>query len=122
MGPHNSIVRDLDGTLLNGTRKGQLVSNNPSAVNSSAGVDCNFSKSMNGYTCPNNKDYPDTYEWKLLAFESVDDKWKEQLYRPFHLYNTDYYNIFTPMMDTDMAEYDISGDRKPLYSGIVKMK
>jgi len=25
------------------------------------------------------------------------------------------------MMDTDMAEYDISGDRKPLYSGIVKM-
>lgn len=54
MGPHNSIVRDLDGTLLNGTVKGQLVSNNPSAVNSSAGVDCKFSKSMNGYTCPNN--------------------------------------------------------------------
>lgn len=24
------------------------------------------------------------------------------------------------MMDTDMAEYDISGDRKPLYSGIIK--
>jgi len=37
------------------------------------------------------------------------------------MYNNDYYNIFTPMMDTDMAEYDISGDRKPLYSGIVKM-
>jgi len=24
------------------------------------------------------------------------------------------------MMDSDMAEYDISGDRKPMYSGIVK--
>lgn len=75
MGPHNSIVRDLDGTLLNGTIKGQLVSNNPSAVNSSAGVDCKFSKSMNGYTCPNNNENPDKYNWKLLAFESVDDKW-----------------------------------------------
>jgi len=54
-----------------------LISNNPSAVNISAGVDCMFSKSMNGYTCPNKKDSPDAFEWKLLAFESVDSKWKE---------------------------------------------
>jgi len=30
--------------------------------------------------------------------------------------------MLTPNMDSDMAEYDISGDRYPRYSSIVKLK
>jgi hypothetical protein len=54
-----------------------MVSNNPRAVNSSAGATCTFLKSMNGYICPNSIQTPDNFEWKLLTFESVDDKWRE---------------------------------------------
>ena len=62
------------------------------------------------------------FDWSLMTIEHTEKTWKGFLFRPYHLYNDAFYNILTPNMDSDMAEYDISGDRYPRYSSIVKLK
>ncbi len=49
LGPHNRIIRDLDGSILEGP--GSIISNNTKAINTTA--NCKFVPSWRGYQCPN---------------------------------------------------------------------
>jgi len=54
-----------------------------------------------------------------VAWEVLD--WKKDIFRPFILNNTNYYNWLTPNIDNKEEIYDISGERFPRYQSIIRM-
>jgi hypothetical protein len=110
-GPYNSLVRDLDGTILG--KPSSIFSNNPNVTN---GTNCVRNDKWNGYSCENN--IPTKFDWGLVSFEVLN--WKKDLFRPFIINNTQFYNNVTPNIDNKQEVYDISGERFPRYQTLIR--
>jgi len=111
LGPHNVIIRDLDGSLLEGEYpyQGSIISDNAGAINGT----CDYVSSWNGHKCFNTN--PDEFEWMMLLFEVLDENRMESVLSPFIIQNSNFYNKLTPMIDNREEIYDVSGERLPRY-------
>jgi len=110
-GPYNVLVKDMDGSLMK--KPGVIIGNNSKAVNGT----CKRNAAWNGFECPNN--YATKFDWGIVAFEVLN--WKKDLFRPFIINATNFYNNVTPGIDNRQEIYDISGERFPRYQSIIKL-
>jgi len=105
------MVKDLDGTLMK--KPGTIIGNNSKAANGT----CKRNDDWNGFECPNT--YAPKFEWGIVAFEVLN--WKKDLFRPFIINATNFYNNVTPGIDNRQEIYDISGERYPRYQSVIKL-
>jgi hypothetical protein len=94
-------------------KPGSILSNNSKAANGT----CKRNAAWNGFECPNT--HASKFEWGIVAFEVLN--WKKDLFRPFIINATNFYNNVTPNIDNRQEIYDISGERYPRYQSVIKL-